>query len=133
METQIERAGKMVLEDTNVRILSHKEIDFCYGVYINTICKDLKNDTPQMRIDLLLVLRDFNKNISYDIMKYLKGDNKYEASISMRLHVSRLATKICQNHNKNSSLFTDIKVRCVIENCRHLIELKEYILIESKK
>lgn len=129
---QIERAKGVILKNTSDMLLSRKEIGYVYGVIINQLCLDLNNDTEEIRIELLYVMKDLELNISFDMKKYINDSSKrYESSISMRNNVIRLSTKIHNQFDKSKGFFSKIKVQCTLGNFRHILELKEYLKIEN--
>ncbi len=127
MASGTEQANGVVLGDTNNRILARKTNDYVRSVIINTLCKDMKNDTSLVREDMLTMLKDFELNVKSDLTIYIRVDERsYDASIRMRETVRRFAIKVFDEFDKSERSGTDLKIRLTIDAYSHVMELKAY-------
>ena len=132
MEEQVKKAIGVIMTDTNVRILSMKDIGYTYGVIINTLCRDMKKDTQKVRGEMLIMLKDFTVNVNSELIKFCRiDDSSYEASISINNMMLRTAREIHRNFDNSDRMFTDLKVRCLVGDLKKVLELKQYIKLRK--
>ncbi len=132
MQEQINKADGVTLNDTNNRILAKKSEGYVLGVIINTLCKDMENDTELVRAGMLKELNDFSLNVKTDLVKYVRcNEESYDASIRLKERIGSVATKITQTFDKSNKMFVDLKVRCSVNSLRHVMELKKYAEIHG--